>query len=617
MMNCIAVNPLTGRFSRCGFFRGLCFFFLTALVFLPSCRAEKPVDFSYAGFGEGTVLLGLSRAAVAGELRLSEKTEMLRFRFEPPVNIGPDVSLEAEYYFRLSEEIAGVPDRYRITAAFGENGEDGSEWELPGEAAFLLGDGVAEAMAPDAGLCYALPLAEGVVSEFSIKARIPAPASGSPAGGAASGSVLVLRSLKLIPRWYGFELTGANGSRPPLKFTPYLTRDDKGSLVISPGPEYVFQGTPEIRLGGIEGNALITAAGTRLEYRPPRGTYPFPNRGQSSAPAELLIPPGALDGGIFPVTLAGAASASVFSLTSFVIVPAPRRPFPREPVPADPGLILSYPQKNWRSPGYELFRWPEFPEILILDTADYSVQERLFKRLAFFVEKRDYRGRLVPDRELEGLHGWNAHDYHAEDLARFFEVARLEDFPLLDEERGLYTLLLENGVLRRTPGGEIVPGTGAVLSVSRESSDYLRSRFMIHECFHGLFFIDEDFRNFSASRWEIFSPEAKRFFSSYLDSMRYDLSVSYLVVNEFMAYCLQQSVSQAPYYFGEYLAGQIAGNPLRRAVLPQEEQTTAGGGRYWPALARAFAREAEAFSDYALRRWGFSAGAVYSTRVVP
>ena len=602
-MNRTALFPHADRFPCCGFFRGLCFFFLTAILFLPSCRAEKPVNFSYAGFGEDTLLLGLSGDSVKGELRLSQKTETLRFRFEPPVNIGPGLSLEAEYYFRSATEDADAPD-YRIAAAFGK---DGAEWELPGEAAFLLGTEAAR----DTGLCYALPLAEGVISGFSIKA-LPGD-SGGAASGSKAGAVWVLRSLKLIPRWYGFELSGADGARPVLKFTPYLTRDSAGSLVIFPRPEYGFKDTPEIRLGGVEGNALIGAGGTLLEYRPPRGTYPFPNRELSSTSAELLIPSGALDGGIFPLTLSDAGSASVFSLTSLVIAPGPRRPFPREPIPADPGLILSYPRKNWRSDDYEVFRWSDFPEILIMDTADYAVQERLFKRLAFFVEKRDYRGRLVPDRELEGLHGWNAHDYRAEDLARFFETARFDNFPLLDEERELYTLLLENGILRREPDGKIIPGAGGVLSISGESSDYLRGRFMTHECFHGLFFIDEDFRNFSAGRWENLSPEAKRFFSSYLDSMRYDLAVSYLVVNEFMAYCLQQSAAQAPHYFGEYLAAQIAGNPLRRAVLPPEEKT-AGGGRYWPALARAFAREAEAFSDYAFRRWGFSAGAAHSLR---
>jgi hypothetical protein len=604
-VNRIAVFPRAGRFPGYRFFRGLCFYLLTAILFLPSCRAEKPAGFSFAGFGEHTALLGLSEASAAGELRLSGKPETLRFRFEPPVTVGPGLSLELDYCFRSAGEDAAGPDQYRIAAVFGGNN---AEWELPGGAAFLLGDGAAPP--PGAGFCYALPLAEGVIPEFSITATALPAATGGRRPDGSSNAVWVLRSIRLVPRWYGFELSGADGGRTALKFTPYLTRDGAGSLVISPRPECGFPDTPEIRLGGIEGIALITAAGTRLEYRPHGGTYPFPGRTRSSTP-ELLIPSGAWSGGVFPLTLSGADAASPLALASLVVAPGPRRPFPREPVPADPGLVLSYPQKNWRSPAYELFRWPDFPEILIIDTADYAVQERLFKRLAFFVEKRDYRDRLIPDRELAGLHGWNAHDYRAEDLARFFEAARTGNFPLLDEERGLCALLLENGVLRREPDGKIVPGTGAVLSISRESAAYLRARFMTHECFHGLFFIDEDFRNFSVARWENFPPEAKRFFRSYLDSMRYDTAVSYLVVNEFMAYCLQQPASQAPHYFGEYLAGQIAGNPLRRAVLPREEPT-ADGGRRWPSLAGAFAREAEAFSDYAFRRWGFTAGAARS-----
>jgi hypothetical protein len=602
-----------GLFPCCGFFRVFCFFPLALILASSSCAAavKEPVDFPYAGFGEDTALFGLSRASVAGELVLSEKPETLSFSFEPPFSVGADVSLEAEYYFRPDGEGPGDPARYRVAAGFGgESG--GGDWEFPREAAFLLGSGPAGAAAPGTVLAYALPLAPGIVSEFSITAAPVTSGDSRPAGTRAAG-VWVLRSLKLVPRWYGFDLSLAAGTRPLLKFSPYLARDDNGSLVISPPPEYGFRDAQEIRLGGIEGDALVSAGKSRFEYRPPRGSYPFPSRGRQSGQSELLIPSGALGGGIYPVTLSGADSDSVFSLAYFIIAPAPRRPFPREPIPADPGLLLSYPQENWRSPGYEVFRWPDFPEILIVDTADYAVQERLFKRLAFFVEKRDFRGRLVPDRELEGLHGWNAHDYRAEDLARFFEAARLSGFPLLDEERGLCTLLLENGILRREPDGEILPGAGAVLSISRESSASLRDRFLIHECFHGLFFMDEDFRNFSVGRWENFPPEAKRFFSSYLDFMRYDTAHGYLAVNEFMAYCLQQPASHAPYYFGEYLAGQIAANPLRRSVLSGEERT-ASGGRYWPALARAFSREAVAFSDYASRRWGFSAGAVYSLR---
>jgi hypothetical protein len=137
---------------------------------------------------------------------------------------------------------------------------------------------------------------------------------------------------------------------------------------------------------------------------------------------------------------------------------------------------------------------------------------------------------------------------------------------------------------------------------------------MIHECFHGLFFIDEDFRNFSQSRWENLPREAKRFFTSYLDYQRYDLADSYLVVNEFMAYCLQQPVSQAPVYFGETLAAQIDNSPLRRNVLPPEEYK-ADGGKHWPTLAQTFSREAAALSDYASRRWGLSAGRVHTVSV--
>ncbi|MDR1410578.1 MAG: hypothetical protein LBI91_00055 [Spirochaetaceae bacterium] len=611
-MNRTAACRRTGFFPHYRFYRRFCFFSLTAILFSSSCAVtvKEQVAFTYAGFGEGTVLFGLSKASIAGELGLSGKTESLRFCFEPPVNIGADISLEAEYSFRPAGGGAGDPGMVRVVASFGGESGGSGDWEFPRGAAFLLENGAA---ASGTVLSYALPLGPGTVSEFSI-AAIPGAAGDSPSPKSGAAGVWALRSLKLVPRWYGFDLSLAAGARPLLKFTPYLERDNNGSLVVSPRPEHGFQNTQEIRLGGVEGDALISAGGARFEYRPPRGSYPFPSRGRFSGSAELLIPSGALGGGIYPVTLSGANPDSVFSLSYFIIAPGPRRPFPREPIPADPGLILFYPEENWRSPAYEVFRWPDFPEILIIDTADYAVQERLFKRLAFFVEKRGYRGRLVPDRELEGLHGWNAHDYRAEDLARFFEAARLDGFPLLDEERGLCTLLLENGILMREPDGEILPGLGGVLSISRESSDSLRDRFMIHECFHGLFFIDEDFRNFSAGRWENFSPEAKRFFTSYLDFMSYDTAFGYLAVNEFMSYCLQQPASHAPYYFGEYIAGQIAASPLRRAALFGEEQTTASGIRYWPALARVFSREAGAFSDYASGRWGFSAGAVYSVR---
>jgi hypothetical protein len=286
---------------------------------------------------------------------------------------------------------------------------------------------------------------------------------------------------------------------------------------------------------------------------------------------------------------------------------APVPPFPAA-IPADPGVILVYDRNLWRDRRYEVFQWEHFPSVLIFDTADYAVQDRLFKRLAFFVEKKGTAGRLLGDREMADLHGWNAHDYRAEDLAAFFAAAREKNFPLSPEEGELENILRKAGILNPSGSG---PGTGAVLSISRESSEYLRGLFMIHEGFHGLFFIDADFREFCRRRWEGLDPAAGRFLRSYFDYQGYDVNNTSLVINEFMAHCLQQPVSRAGWYFGEVLAGRINESSWRREVLPPMDEASGT----WPDLSRAFIREAEALSSYVNRRWGFTAGRI--RRLIP
>jgi hypothetical protein len=286
--------------------------------------------------------------------------------------------------------------------------------------------------------------------------------------------------------------------------------------------------------------------------------------------------------------------------------------FALDPVTADPGIVLSYPIERWRDRRYEVFSWDAFPEILIFDTADYAVQDRLFKRLAFFVEKAGFRGRLAGDAEIAELHGWNAHDYRALDLANFFEAARKSNFPLLREERELESILLDTGILRRNSASEIIPGRGAIVSISRESERSLRTRFMAHEGFHGIYFIDEDFRNFSRQRWEIFPAAAKKFLLSFFEFQAYDTSDQYLVINEFMAHVLQQSVAQAAWYFGEQQPNRmIATSPWRRSSLPEKAAVSSSGSQYWPDIASAFTAEGEAFSLYVNRRWGLAAGRVW------
>jgi hypothetical protein len=278
-------------------------------------------------------------------------------------------------------------------------------------------------------------------------------------------------------------------------------------------------------------------------------------------------------------------------------------PFP-EPITADPGLVLSWSVESWRDRRYEVFRWEEFPSLLIFDFADYATQDRMLKRLAFFVEKKGFRGRLAPDSEIAELHAWNAHDYRAEDLARFFQAAREAQFPLLAGERELERILFDSNVIRRA-GDKIAAGEGGIISISRESSDSLRRLFIAHEGFHGLFFIDEDFRAFSRNRWRQLPAQARRFIVSYFGYQQYDTADEYLLVNEFMGHVLQQPVSQAAYYFGVTLPSRLE-TSWRKADLPPKVEASGS----WPVLAEAFTREAEAFSQYVETRWGLAAGRV-------
>jgi hypothetical protein len=288
--------------------------------------------------------------------------------------------------------------------------------------------------------------------------------------------------------------------------------------------------------------------------------------------------------------------------------------FALNPIPADPWDILNYPVGNWRDRRFEVFSWDRFPEIIIFDNASFAVQDRLFKRLAFFVEKAGFRGRLAHDAEIAGLHGWNAHDYRAVDLANFFETARLTNFPLLPEEWELQFILLENGVIRRNTASQIIPGRGAVLSLSRESSRDLRIRFMAHEGFHGLYFIDQDFRRFTRQRWEIFPDEGKALLFAFFEVQAYDTSDIDLVLKEFSGHILQQTVAQASWFFGQHLPHRLLSeNPLYRSALPAREEIR-DGRRFWPDLAAIFTAEAEVFSRYANQRWGLSAGRVWQSR---
>ena len=218
---------------------------------------------------------------------------------------------------------------------------------------------------------------------------------------------------------------------------------------------------------------------------------------------------------------------------------------------------------------FAIYRWDRFPQVIVLDMADFTEQDCMFSRLAFFLEKRGYRGRLLTDTQLAGKHGWNAHDYGADGLASFFNAAAATRFPLDPEETLLRGIALREGIVTRR-GDSLLPGSGAILSISRSSSKYERILLLAHESYHGVYFCMAKYRELCARTWAATPASERRFVRRLLEYLGYDDSDSSLVVNEFQAYLLQQPKSMAPAYFKRMskLIANTEGVPEAAEVMP-------------------------------------------------
>ena len=222
-----------------------------------------------------------------------------------------------------------------------------------------------------------------------------------------------------------------------------------------------------------------------------------------------------------------------------------------KPVRTDPGLILNYRTSTWRTVDYELFEWDRYPKILFFDTRNYNIQDNFFRRLAYFVEKNGYKGRILSNAELEGKHGYNAHDYSAISMADFFNKAYDAGFQLNKEELLLKEILIENELFT-IDGNYVIPNEGGIVSISQESTPKLRETFLAHEGWHTIFFKDEEFRNFVSAVYWTLDPYAREWLSDYFTanpSLQYDTNDDYLINNEFMAYIMQQPLSEVADYF--------------------------------------------------------------------
>lgn len=270
-----------------------------------------------------------------------------------------------------------------------------------------------------------------------------------------------------------------------------------------------------------------------------------------------------------------------------------------EPVRTDPGLILNYKTSQWRTLDYEIYEWDRFPQILFFDTRNYEVQDKLFRRLAFYVEKQGYKGRLLTNEELGDMHGYNAHDYSAASMASFFNKATDLGFQLNEEELLLKKILIHNKLFEED-GIYVKANEGGLVSISRETPLWSRTNLLAHEGWHTIFFRDGEFRNFVSAVYYTFDPTSRDFLIDYFKSqpsLGYDINDEYLMHNEFMAYIMQQKLSEVAKYF-VHLANRgsvIDYTPQLAAYIRKTE-------------GRGFEDAATALNDFVYDKYGIVCG---------
>lgn len=341
--------------------------------------------------------------------------------------------------------------------------------------------------------------------------------------------------------------------------------------------------------------ALTLAARGDLRVRSPAGLRAQAGQGwrAESGPGSVVAFPAALFAGSRLEASASAAIAEAWA------------DYGRGAPLSDLHAMLAAPAP---SGDYALYRWDALPRTLVFDFRDYAVQDRYVKRLAFFAEKPNFRGRLPENSEIAALHGWNAHDYAAKTLAAFYELARTSGFKLNREELKLLDLVLDAGIVVRESDGRLSEGLGAIISITREAPAWLRRTFMDHEAAHALFFQDPEYRALSERLWDTQSREARQFWLEHLAWRHYDVSYKYLCFNELQAYITQQAPSRVRAYLSDNVIVRLS------AAYP------AKAARYEADTLRILADAdiaAAALDSYLRERWDLRAGAFGRARILP
>lgn len=258
------------------------------------------------------------------------------------------------------------------------------------------------------------------------------------------------------------------------------------------------------------------------------------------------------------------ASALAWWLWSPVPQPAPEpEPAPRpaasqvEIGEASVAQLLEGPAaQDWR-----VHRLRGNPAVLVIEFPGLLAQGQAMNRIAALLEKNGAsRERVLGDAELQALiraNGDNAstfylgHDYEAEGLARFFNLARSQGVSLAPAELRLRQLLLDARLLAEAGQGPEralrATGPGALVSFSAAQADdpsttpdesmdeRRRVSVLRHELSHGEFFTNAAYRAHCWNFWRRLNDAERASWRRYLRKLGYDSANETLMVNETQA----------------------------------------------------------------------------------
>lgn len=205
--------------------------------------------------------------------------------------------------------------------------------------------------------------------------------------------------------------------------------------------------------------------------------------------------------------------------------------------------------------------------VLVIQFPNLWAQGRALNRAAALIEKGGARrDQVLTDAGLRAAlaaAGDNeasyflGHDYRADDLARFFNLAQVQQVALNADELRLRQLLLDAGLLHAASPGQFSGQIGgqfsgqpdrALISFSAEQADdpgtpqdegmdgQRRESVLRHELSHGRYFTDARYRDHCRHFWTgLLSETERQAWRRYLDQLGYDPANEDLMVNETQA----------------------------------------------------------------------------------